>query len=81
MEHLGRKLNAQLNVEAVDVYLHGRVSLLNQIDRSDIELYIDLSGLEAGVHLVPVEIRLPKEEMKNELTCVMSIDTVSVTIH
>lgn len=81
VEHLGRKLNAQLNVEAVDVYLHGRVSLLNQIDRSDIELYIDLSGLEAGVHQVPVEIRLPKEEMKNELTCVMSIDTVSVTIH
>ena len=77
IEHLGRKLN----VEAVDVYLHGRVSLLNQIDRSDIELYIDLSGLEAGVHQVPVEIRLPKEEMKNELTCVMSIDTVSVTIH
>ena len=72
VEHLGRKLNAQLNVEAVDVYLHGRVSLLNQIDRS---------GLEAGVHQVPVEIRLPKEEMKNELTCVMSIDTVSVTIH
>ena len=30
---------------------------------------------------MPVEIRLPKEEMKNELTCVMSIDTVSVTIH
>ena len=81
VEHLGRKLNAQPNVEAVDVYLHGRVSLLNQIDRSDIELYIDLSGLEAGVHQVPVEIRLPKEEMKNELTCVMSIDTVSVTIH
>ena len=81
VEHLGRKLNAQLNVEAVDIYLHGRVSLLNQIDRSDIELYIDLSGLEAGVHQVPVEIRLPKEEMKNELTCVMSIDTVSVTIH
>lgn len=81
IEHLGRKLNAQLSAETADVYLSGRVSLINHIDRSDVELYVDLSGLEAGVHQVPVEIRLPKEEMENELTCVMSIETVSVTIH
>lgn len=81
VEHLGRKLNAQLSAETADVALSGRVSLLNQIDRSDVELYIDLSGLETGVHTVPVEIKLPKDEMENELSCVLSVETVTVTIH
>lgn len=81
VENLGRKLNAQLGAENADVYLKGRVSLLNSIERGDVELYVDLSGLEAGVYQLPVEIRLPKDEMINELTFVLSVETVSVTIN
>lgn len=81
VNNLGRKLNAQLSDESADVYIKGRVSLLNAIDRGDVELYIDLSGLEAGVYQIPVELKLPKEEMINELTSVLSVETVTVTIN
>ncbi|MCI6980400.1 MAG: CdaR family protein [Eubacteriales bacterium] len=81
IENLGKKLNASLSIEAADMRISGRISLINAIDRGDVKLYVDLSGLESGTYQVPVEIKLPEEEMMNELIWVLSADTVTVNIH
>jgi len=77
---LGRKLNCTLSVEAGDVTVSGRVSLVNLLERSDVTLYIDLTGYAAGTYEVPVYVEFPTDEMTQELVRVLSVLTVTAVI-
>ncbi|NUK31873.1 YbbR-like domain-containing protein [Parageobacillus sp. VR-IP] len=62
--------------QAMDVRLHGAPDILNDIKEDDVELYIDVSGLDLGEHEVkikwngPQNIKweLPKENVKIKIS-------------
>ena len=43
----------------VDVILRGAPNVLNQISETDLDVFIDLTGLEAGEHEVVIELETP----------------------
>lgn len=77
---LGRKLKATLSIEAADVMISGRISLVNLIERGDVILYVDLAGYGAGTYQVPIYVELPNDEMMSELTKILSQQLVTVVI-
>ncbi len=77
---LGRKLDASLSEESTDITINGRVSLISILERADVELYVDLTDLEAGSYEVPVMIKLPKEEMMSDLQWTLAVAMLTVTI-
>ena len=77
---LGRRLEAILSEKSADITLNGRISLISLLDRGDVELYIDLEDMEAGVYEAPVMVKLPREEMMTDLQWILTVATVTVTI-
>ncbi len=77
---LGRKQKATLSLETDNLSISGRISLIRQLDRGDINLYVDVTGLAAGQYELDVMVGLPKEEMTTELTAELASPTVTVTI-
>jgi len=43
----------------VDIILRGAPNVLNQISETDLDVYIDLSGLEVGEHEVAIDLETP----------------------
>lgn len=77
---LGRKLNATLSIEAADVVISGRISLVNLLERNDVTLYIDLTDYAAGTYEVPIYVELPNDTMTTELSKTLSTQLVTVVI-
>ncbi|MDR0840219.1 MAG: hypothetical protein LBN26_02375 [Christensenellaceae bacterium] len=77
---LPRKQSATLSMESGSVTVVGRVSLMRQLQRGDVQLHIDVSGMTPGEHTAQVVVKLPSESMTNELSCVLSVHTVTVKI-
>lgn len=78
---LGRRLKAILSQETTDVSIQGRVSIVDLLDRNDIEVYVDLNGLKAGTYELPVSVYIGDDETTLELVTILSTAKVTVTIY
>ena len=79
IRNLGRGLEASLSTEACSITVSGRLSVMRQLERGDVSAYVDAEGLQAGQHVVPVELALPGDTA-NELEYVILPQTVTITI-
>ena len=57
---LGEGLNAYINTPAVTLRVAGNEAILNLSEKEDFKLYVDISGKEAGRHVVPVIVEHDK---------------------
>lgn len=67
LENVPRRMEAVVDNRYVNVTIYGRISLLDQLERSNIEVYADLEDLPAGEHSVPLNIRVPSSVDRTEL--------------
>ena len=77
VDGLGVGLEAALSVGQSTVQLVGANSFIEGLEREDVRLYVDVSGLEAGEHVLPVQIRIDNAE---PFSCALSVPEVSVTL-
>lgn len=80
VRNLGRKLEYSLSDTLCDISLAGRLSLIRQLDRGDVTLYVDADGLEAGEYTAPLLVQLPNGSMTSELSYELSLQSVTLTI-
>ena len=76
-EGLSGSLTAELSPAAQTVQLTGSYGFITELEEEDVRLFVDLSGLGAGTHEVPVQISIDNAE---EFTCALSTPKVSVTL-
>lgn len=69
-----------LDVSTADLTVEGRYSLVSILSRSDVQVYVDVTGLAAGVYKLPLSVRVRDEAATVELTTTLSVDEVTVTI-
>lgn len=77
VDGLGDGMRASLSAKQSYVQLSGAYSFIKALSREDILLYVDVSGLEAGRHTLPVQVSIDNSEA---YTCALSIPEVTVTI-
>lgn len=77
---LPRNAHATLDLEAVDLTISGRISIVSLIKRGDISINVDLTGLEAGTYTLQLQPFVRSDEITVELTTKLSQSTVNVTI-
>lgn len=58
VEDVESGLSYTISPENVTLVLNGRISVINSIERSDIQLYVSVSDLGAGTYSLPIELRL-----------------------
>ena len=80
IRNLDSDLDAVSSQELGSITLTGRISLMRQLSRSDVTLYVDAAGLAAGQHVLPVQVELPEGDLSDELTYVLVPETVTLTI-
>ncbi len=76
---LGRE-NVTLSIPAADLTVEGRYSLVSMLSRSDVQLFVDVTGLTPGVYKLPVSVMVRDADATIELTTTLSITEVTVTI-
>ncbi len=74
------KATVSLSVPAADLTVEGRYSLVSMLSRSDVQLFVDVTGLSPGVYKLPISIFVRDANATIELTTTLSIDEVTVTI-
>ncbi|MBQ8618870.1 MAG: hypothetical protein IJ418_15360 [Clostridia bacterium] len=77
IEGLGENLAAKLSEKTSTVQLSGGYGFIEGLTREDVRLFVDVSGLAAGKHTVPVQIRIDNAP---EFTCALSMPEAAVTI-
>lgn len=77
---LARGLVATLSAETTDIDVSGRISLLELLERKEVEAYVDLEGLKEGAYTLFVSAYLNDDTTTLELTYLLSMPKVSVTI-
>lgn len=77
---LGNRLKATLSMETTNISVEGRVSLVDLLNRNDVQAFVNLNGLKEGVYNLNVSIYLRDDETTLELTSASSVGTVTVTI-
>ncbi len=77
---LGKGLKATVSSENTDIDVSGRISLVDLLERNDVEAFVDLKGLKEGVYDLDVSVYLGNDETTLELTSVLSVSKVTVTI-
>ncbi len=76
---LDRDLTGTLSQDNVRVDVEGPLSQIRALRRQDIEVYIDVSSLGAGIYTWPVSIALPEEAPGVTASCVPSNVTVTIS--
>ena len=76
---VGRE-NVTLSIPAADLTIEGRYSLVSMLSRSDVQLFVDVTGLTPGVYKLPVSVLVRDAKATIELTTTLSIAEVTVTI-
>ena len=76
-EGLGAEMRATLSVRQVTAQLTGPYTFISGLSREDVRLFVDVSGLEAGVYELPVQIHLDNAP---EFSCALSTPEITVTI-
>ena len=77
---LGKKLTAELSATECDVSITGRTSLMKLLQRKDVSVYVDLTGLAAGTYKITPMVSLASKEMQTDLRWTVSLPEVTVTI-
>lgn len=77
---LGRGLKATLSKDTTDISVEGRISLVDLLDRDDVEAYVDLTDLKEGTYDLYVSVYLKNDETTLELTSVSSVALIHVDI-
>ena len=77
---LGKKLTAELSAAECDVNITGRTSLMKLLQRKDVSVYVDLTGLTAGTYKITPMVSLASKEMQTDLRWTVSLPEVTVTI-
>ena len=77
---LGKKLTAELSAAECDVSITGRTSLMKLLQRKDVSVYVDLTGLTAGTYKITPMVSLASKEMQTDLQWTVSLPEVTVTI-
>ena len=77
---LGKKLTAELSAAECDVNITGRTSLMKLLQRKDVSVYVDLTGLTAGTYKITPMVSLASKEMQTDLQWTVSLPEVTVTI-
>jgi len=72
--------NVTLSIPAADLTVEGRYSLVSMLSRSDVQLFVDVTGLTPGVYKLPVSVMVRDADATIELTTTLSITEVTVTI-
>ena len=58
----------------------GRTSLMKLLQRKDVSVYVDLTGLTAGTYKITPMVSLASKEMQTDLQWTVSLPEVTVTI-
>lgn len=61
---LGNGLEAELSPQSVSVILSGPLSVLQSLNAADVRLYVDASGLPAGVHLLQPQAEILPDDVE-----------------
>lgn len=74
---LGEGLEAELSERQITVQLTGAHSFITGLERDNVRLYVDVSDLQAGSYVLPVQIHI---DNATNFTCALSKAEVEVTI-
>ena len=74
------RTHVTLSIPAADLTIEGRYSLVSMLSRSDVQLFVDVTGLTPGVYKLPVSVVVRDADATIELTTTISITDVTVTI-
>ena len=77
VEGTAEGLSAKLSTRQSTVQLTGAYSFIDALEREDVRLFVDASGLYEGRHTLPVQIRIDNAQ---EFTCALSVPEVTVTL-
>ena len=74
------RAKVSLGIPTADLTVEGRYSLVSMLNRSDVQVYVDVTGLTPGVYKLPLSVRVKNDAATIELTTTLSLDNVTVTI-
>ena len=77
-KNLEQKLVATLSPDQTDVTINGGYAAVNAVKRSDIELYVDLTGLTAGTYKLPIVVPSMDGISSDEVTLTDEYATVTI---
>ena len=77
---LGKGLTAELDPEAIDLDVEGRVGLLSVLKRSSIKVDVDVTGLGPGTYDIPVTVYIRDDDATMELITTPSVQVIRVVI-
>ncbi|MBQ4264988.1 MAG: hypothetical protein IJB85_05700 [Clostridia bacterium] len=77
VENLPADLEARLSVKQSAVQVMGPYSFINNLKSSNVRLFVDAAGLEAGEHTLPVQVSIDNDEA---FSCALSTPEVTVTL-
>lgn len=72
-------LEIELDATTISVTLTGFPSILDEISESDIEAFVNLSGLSSGTHEVPLSIQLT-EEFQEQVQITSETENITVVL-
>ena len=80
IQGLGKGFAATLSLNTADLTIEGRYSLVSMVKRSDIQLFVDVTGLDVGTHTLPLSKLVLNSDATIELTTKLSSESVAVII-
>lgn len=73
-------LTAELSDTECDIAITGKVSHMRRLERKDVTIYADVTGLMPGTYEVELGVAVPDETMQTELSWMMTVPKVVVTV-
>lgn len=77
---LAGNATATLDINTADLTIAGRTSIVSMIKRGDIQVSVDVTGLEPGTYTQPLKPFVRDEATTVELEETLSVETVTVTV-
>lgn len=73
-------LTAELSETESDIAITGKISHMRRLERKDVAIYADLTGLTPGTYEVELSVAVPDQTMQTELSWMMTVPKVVVTV-
>jgi len=70
-------MSADLEKKQLTVQLSGGYRFISALKKEDIRLFVDAAGLEAGEHMLPVQIDIDNAP---EFSCALSAPEITLTL-
>ena len=80
VQGLPRGMTATLDLDSIDLTVEGRISIVSMLKRSDIRVFVDVTGLSEGTYNLPLSLLVRDEDATVELTTALSADMVTVVL-